>query len=603
MKKSTAFRASNLIAVMAVILVLLLSITSCSFIDSVVSKALGTYSISFDGVEIPIEDVSVKAGEVPIIPTVPEKEGYLGAWTLDGENFDATATFEYGKDITLSASYTPITYKVTFKADGVQVGAPLTYDVENNTVTAPAVPEKPGYTGVWESYVLGEDDVVVNAIYTPITYTATFVADGVVIGTVDFTVADETIAAPAVPEKEGFKGVWESYTIIADNITVNAVYTVKIPEYTVTFVYGGKETSVTVAKDKTVSADIVSLDPNYPFAFIEWQKDGVKFDFETPITEDTTITAVYANEYVFADFETQGGWANSGSTTTHTYITDGAISGSQSIQFTAPAYGAIYKMNVNSGIDLSDVNYVFVKVRVSVNARITFRFVNANASSGTQIQSGYDVKADGGWHTICIDMNSLFTESAAFSKNDIKSLVIMTGAAATITVDDIIFVNDKSLYKQDVIKHYDFENQGGWSVTGNGNTYTYITDGGIDDQSLQATLTAWNGVTNQNSAGLFADTNYIYVKISGVSSNPTVRLYKSIGISNDYYQVSGTTVVTTEDYRIVRYNISDWSALTAKGSANFTKSEVNTFFIGSLASASTFVIDDVIYSATELSFN
>ena len=49
MKKSTALRATSLIAVMTVVLVLLLSITSCSFIDSVVSMISGTYSISFDG--------------------------------------------------------------------------------------------------------------------------------------------------------------------------------------------------------------------------------------------------------------------------------------------------------------------------------------------------------------------------------------------------------------------------------------------------------------------------------------------------------------------------------------------------------------------------
>ena len=492
--------------------------------------------------------------------------------------------------------------EVVFKADGVTVGT-VSFTVGDESVIAPAVPEKAGYTGVWESYILENSDVVVNAIYTPITYTATFVADGVTVGTVNFTVADKTIAAPAVPKKEGLNGAWESYTIIADNITINAVYSDKKAEYTVTFDYGGVQESTTVKVEDgaTVSADAALLDSKYPFAFVEWQRDGVKFDFATAITENITLTAVYANEFVYDDFETEGTW-NKTASATYTHITAGAING-QSLQVTTTGnYQAINRQNLTDKIDFTDVNYIFVKVRASSNVRITFRFVNTNDFAGTQIQAGYDLKADGGWHTICIDMNSLFTDSAVFGKDAIKSFVIMMGTPATVAIDDIVFVNDKSLYKQDVIKHYDFENQGSWSATGSGNTATYITEGAINNQSLQATVTAWNGLVNQNAAGLFADTNYVYLKIKGVSANPYIRLYKSVGISNDFYQLEGKTVVARNDYRIVKFDISDWSKLTVRGAANFTKSEVKTLFFGSFATAATFVIDDVILSASELSF-
>ena len=54
-------------------------------------------------------------------------------------------------------------------------------------------------------------------------YTATFKADGVTVEKVPYT-ESEGLTAPEVPEKEGYRGVWESYTANG-NITVNAVYT------------------------------------------------------------------------------------------------------------------------------------------------------------------------------------------------------------------------------------------------------------------------------------------------------------------------------------------------------------------------------------------
>ena len=50
--------------------------------------------------------------------------------------------------------------------DGKQIGS-ATYTVEDMTVTAPAVPEKFGYTGAWPSYELGtEERLEVHAVYT-----------------------------------------------------------------------------------------------------------------------------------------------------------------------------------------------------------------------------------------------------------------------------------------------------------------------------------------------------------------------------------------------------------------------------------------------------
>ena len=54
-------------------------------------------------------------------------------------------------------------------------------------------------------------------------YTATFIADGETVANVPYLVS-KGLTAPEVPEKDGYRGTWESYTANG-NITVNAVYT------------------------------------------------------------------------------------------------------------------------------------------------------------------------------------------------------------------------------------------------------------------------------------------------------------------------------------------------------------------------------------------
>ncbi len=161
-------------------------------------------------------------------PAVPAKDGYTGAWK--------PYTLALG-GVIVEAEYTPIEYTATFKADGEVVGT-VKYTVETESITAPAVPEKEGYTGAWKPYTLDIGGVTVEAEYTPIEYTATFQADGKVVGTVKYTVETASITAPAVPEKEGYTGAWKPYTLDIGGITVEAEYTAI--EYTATFQADGK---------------------------------------------------------------------------------------------------------------------------------------------------------------------------------------------------------------------------------------------------------------------------------------------------------------------------------------------------------------------------
>ena len=73
-----------------------------------------------------------------------------------------------GSKLEILPEYTPVTYYATFIADGIQVGDKVPFTVENGSINEPAVPAKDGYTGKWSDYIIGITDITVNAIYTQI---------------------------------------------------------------------------------------------------------------------------------------------------------------------------------------------------------------------------------------------------------------------------------------------------------------------------------------------------------------------------------------------------------------------------------------------------
>ena len=147
-------------------------------------------------------------------PVIPVREHYSAEW-----NFEPA--FEVGQ--TVDAVYTPVAYTVTFAADGKTVGEE-TYTVEDKHVEEPALPQKGGYNGAWEAYELNCADVTVNAVYTAIPYSVTFVAEGEVVAVVYYTAETEEIEEPAVPVADGAAGTWEPYTLGAEDIVVRAQY-------------------------------------------------------------------------------------------------------------------------------------------------------------------------------------------------------------------------------------------------------------------------------------------------------------------------------------------------------------------------------------------
>ena len=167
-----------------------------------------------DGKTVKEEKFTVETEKIDE-PDVPAKEGYEGQWS--------EYTIAAG-DMEINAVYTPAEYTAKFTADGKTVKE-VKFTVETEKIDEPAVPAKEGYTGEWEKYELGAGDVEINALYTPVEYTAKFTADGKTVEEVKFTVETEKIDEPEVPAKEGYEGKWSEYTLAAGDIEITAVYT------------------------------------------------------------------------------------------------------------------------------------------------------------------------------------------------------------------------------------------------------------------------------------------------------------------------------------------------------------------------------------------
>ena len=171
------------------------------------------------------------------------------------------------------------------------------YPIESTEITEPDVKQKDYYTGVWEEYELG-GNITVKAVYTPIDYTATFVADGKTAGKVTYNVETKSIEEPAVPAKAGFTGKWETYKLTPGGITVKAVYTEEKKDDPTVEIKGEDELNLNYRQSKTFTANANGVPKG---GKILWYIDGKKagegesFRVENP-EKDYTVQARIADK-------------------------------------------------------------------------------------------------------------------------------------------------------------------------------------------------------------------------------------------------------------------------------------------------------------------
>ena len=140
--------------------------------DNVVDEENMTakYTVTFDGENESEYIVGSKINR-PQDPTKEDENGY--SYTFIGW-YNGDNVWDFEKDtitenLELVSMYEKslIEYRVTFRASGRRI-AEVTYTVEDREIEEPEVPEKSGYVGRWEEYTLTMGNITVEAVYTKI---------------------------------------------------------------------------------------------------------------------------------------------------------------------------------------------------------------------------------------------------------------------------------------------------------------------------------------------------------------------------------------------------------------------------------------------------
>ena len=171
------------------------------------------YTITYDAGEgnVDVATQKVTYDAVPGTFATPTREAYIFVcWTYNGNAILPTDVWKIASDVTLVASWVSVnTCTVTFVQTGYE---PILVEVlEGGTITGDMIPTpqvKEGYTVVWEEKIPSviTQNIVINAVSTPNTYTITYNADGGSVATATQDVLyDSTPGAFAVPTREGYK--------------------------------------------------------------------------------------------------------------------------------------------------------------------------------------------------------------------------------------------------------------------------------------------------------------------------------------------------------------------------------------------------------------
>ncbi|MBQ8136993.1 MAG: InlB B-repeat-containing protein [Clostridia bacterium] len=270
---------------------------------------------------------AVAKGAKATRPEDPTREGYsFQGWTLNGAeySFDTPVT----ADITLKAQWAEI-FTVTFESDGGSDVDPQSV-ISGETATQPENPAR-GIDEFLGWYLMTGDQMAEEAYIfdTPVTgdvtlkakwkvlYTVT-VLDGMEHGTVtaDKETAGEgdTVTLTITPDagykpdtltvKQGETDVTvdekNQFTMPAGDVTVSATF---MNRRTVTFDTDGGS----AVEDQNVPNGGKATRPDDPvwegFDFIGWTLDGADYDFDTAVTEDITLKAVWKHVHDGIEFQ------------------------------------------------------------------------------------------------------------------------------------------------------------------------------------------------------------------------------------------------------------------------------------------------------------
>ena len=175
---------------------------------------------------------NVKFGAPLEIPDDPVREGcrFMGwkDWYTD-EFVDLT---QETMDSENGRRFYAVWEKNTYYTSIFYVNGKVHATIENICGEAFIVPRSPqidGYTFTGWNPKLPQttpaENLTFYAQFEPNAYTATLLVDGEVYKEIPYTYGQKSIDLPDVPKKDGYTGVWESYSLGIGGVTINAIYT------------------------------------------------------------------------------------------------------------------------------------------------------------------------------------------------------------------------------------------------------------------------------------------------------------------------------------------------------------------------------------------
>ena len=250
------------------------------------------YTISYDladGVNNPENPTSYTIESGLITLKDPAKEGYTFAGWFNGEQLVTTIDSNTLENISLTAKWTVNSYKITFDVDGNLTEKTFKY---GESVTAIENPTKVGHTFTGWSKELPEtmpaNDITVEATWTVNSYKITFDVDGNL--TEKTFKYGESVTAIENPTKVGYTFAgWSKELPVkmpANDLYVSATWTVN--SYKITFDVDGNLTEKTFKYGESVTA--IENPTKVGHTFTGWSKELPETMPANDITVEATWT-------------------------------------------------------------------------------------------------------------------------------------------------------------------------------------------------------------------------------------------------------------------------------------------------------------------------
>lgn len=264
-------------------------------------------------------------------PDDPIKSGHtFSKWVVKETNEDWDFDTAITTNINLKAIYTvnpPSTYTVTFNSNGGSAVDSQTI-TEGSLVTKPTNPIKEG--NIFSKWIKSDstewdfdndtvsDDTTLYAVWTVNHYDVTFDSNGGSVVSTQNIEHGQLVARPTNPIKEGSSFVkwvkddnteWDfNNDTVTSETTLHAVWNINV--YSVTFDSDGGSAVATqnIEHGQKAAQPMNPIKENYKFSKWVKKSDNSDFDFDTVITDNVELKAIWTPYYTVT-FNSNGGTA------------------------------------------------------------------------------------------------------------------------------------------------------------------------------------------------------------------------------------------------------------------------------------------------------